>query len=234
VGAKEVDDAMVTVISLRGSALAEQAASWLAEPLWRRSFSLRSLLKMVASPAEAELAYAVVAELWGRDDAWVKDPVVAEAELLSWLEQGIEVTDDHLELVFGPDWRPVAVIVDHASRITPRLAERLAAALAVWRGDRSVWLRAERGASWVSQWCGPEVRAAAGAARRLVADARRIDGDLIPRGTWKHALVAIEAALVATVSWDLAGGEPYALVARDALLGPYRDVLGLGLWAGVR
>lgn len=225
---------MVTVISLRGSALAEQAASWLSEPGWRRSFSLRSLMRLVGSPAEAELAYAVAAELWGHDDAWAQDPLVGESELLSWLEQGVDVTDEHLELVFGPDWRPVMVIVEQASRVTPRVAERLAAALAVWRGDRAVWLRAERGATWVSQWCGPEVRVACAAAQRLVADARRHDGGLVPRSTWKHALLAFEAALVATVSWDLAGGEPYAPTARDALLGPYRDVLGLGLWAGVR
>jgi hypothetical protein len=158
-----------------------------------------------------------VAKAHGHGPDWNDDDATSEADVRAWLAEGIDVTDDDLAEVFGPQWRAVVSLVRRAATLTGDEAGRLRAAWGAAGG-------AAGGAAWVAAW-GAAGGAAGGAARVAAWGA-----------AWGAARVAAGGAAGgaagdaawAVVTWDLATGDgPYTEARRDLLIGPWVEVCGL-------
>ena len=99
-----------------------------------------------------------VAKAHGHGPDWNDDDATLEADVRAWLAEGIDVTDDDLAEVFGPQWRAVVSLVRRAATSTGDEAGRLRAA----RGGAAVGAAgdaaggaaggAARGAAWDAAW----------------------------------------------------------------------------------
>ena len=159
-----------------------------------------------------------VAKAHGHGPDWNDDDATLEADVRAWLAEGIDVTDDDLAEVFGPQWRAVVSLVRRAATSTGDEAGRLRAA----RGD------AARVAAWDA------ARDAAGGAARVAAwdaaggAAGGAAGDAAGGAAGGAARGAAWDAAWAVVTWDLATGDgPYTEARRDLLIGPWVEVCGL-------
>ena len=183
----------------------------------------------VPVPGDAYLIERV-ARASGHGPDWNDDDATSEADVRAWLAEGIDVTDDDLAEVFGPQWRAVVALVRRAATLTADEAERL--------------LRAARGAAGGAAWDaagGAAWGAAGGAARGAAWDAAwDAAGDAAGGAAWGAAwgaaggaawVAAWDAAgdaARAVVSWDLAVDDgPYTTAHRDLLIGPWVEVCGL-------
>jgi hypothetical protein len=172
-------------------------------------------------PGDAHLIERV-AKAHGHGPDWNDDDATSEADVRAWLAEGIDVTDDDLAEVFGPQWRAVVSLVRRAATLTVDEAGRLRAA----RG----------GAAWVAAWDAARV-AAWDAARVAAGDAAGGAAGVAARdAAWDAARVAAGGAAGgaawdaawAVVTWDLATGDgPYTEARRDLLIGPWVEVCGL-------
>ena len=155
----------------------------------------------VPVPGDAYLIERV-ARASGHGPDWNDDDATSEADVRAWLAEGIDVTDDDLAEVFGPQWRAVVALVRRAATLTADEAERLLRAARGAAGG-AAW-DAAGGAAWGAAW-----GAAGGAA-------------------WVAAWDAAGDAARAVVSWDLAVDDgPYTTAHRDLLIGPWVEVCGL-------
>ena len=168
-------------------------------------------------PGDAHLIERV-AKAHGHGPAWNDDDATSEADVRAWLAEGIDVTDDDLAEVFGPQWRAVVSLVRRAATLTGDEAGRLRAAGggaargAAWDAARDAAWVAARGAAW---------DVAGGAAWDAAGDAAR-------DAAWVAARGAAWDAAWAVVTWDLATGDgPYTEARRDLLIGPWVEVCGL-------
>ena len=154
-----------------------------------------------------------VAKAHGHGPDWNDDDATLEADVRAWLAEGIDVTDDDLAEVFGPQWRAVVSLVRRAATSTGDEAGRLRAArVAAWDAAGVAARDAARDAAW---------DAAGGAAVGAAGDAAGgVAGGAARGAAWDAAW--------AVVTWDLATGDgPYTEARRDLLIGPWVEVCGL-------
>jgi hypothetical protein len=131
--------------------------------------------------------------------------MTTEADVREWLGHGIDVTDDDLADVFGPQWRAVVSLVRRAATLTDHEAKRLVAA---WDAARVA------------------ARDAAQVAAQVAARVAARDAALV--AAWDAARDAAWDAARGVVTWDLATPDgTYTHAHRDLLIGPWRDVIGL-------
>ncbi len=88
-----------------------------------------------------------VAKAHGHGPDWNDDDATLEADVRAWLAEGIDVTDDDLAEVFGPQWRAVVSLVDAAGGAAGGAARGAA-------GDAAGGAAggAARGAAWDAAW----------------------------------------------------------------------------------
>ena len=171
-------------------------------------------------PGDAHLIEPV-AKAHGHGPDWNDDDATSEADVRAWLAEGIDVTDDDLAEVFGPQWRAVVSLVRRAATLTGDEAGRLRAAwdaawVAAWDAAGVAAGDAAGDAAWDAAWV------AAGVAAGVAAwDAARVAAGGAARGAAWDAAWAV-------VTWDLATGDgPYTEARRDLLIGPWVEVCGL-------
>ena len=142
-------------------------------------------------------------------DGW--DPVCDR------IAQGFDITDEMLEITFGPQWRAIARIVRQAASATPKQMRRLAAAWAAARAPaandaaRAAALAAANAAAWAAAWAAANDAARAAAANDAVRDAAN-----------DAAMAAARAACI----YDLIGQHDFTRRHYDTLIGPWLSVFG--------
>lgn len=118
-----------------------------------------------------------------------------------------EITDEMLEVTFGPQWEPVVALVRRAATLTADEAKRLDAALvAAWD--------AASDAAWAAAWAASR-DAARAAARVAASDAARV-----------AARDAASDAARALVVRDVIGQHGFTVDHYRTLTGPWATVIG--------
>lgn len=210
---------MVTVIGIDGGEL----VAVLDERGWTQGsydghegVCLHGAIRLCAPlPGDAAIIEAVASHQgWG--PRWNDDEDRTEAEVRALSARGIDITDEALAEVFGPQWQAVVSLVRRAAVLTVDEAQQLDAAGGV------AW-DAARAAARVAAWdvAGVAARAAAwdaawGAARDAAGGAAWAAGGAAWGAAW------------AVATWDLATPDgPYMIAHRDLLIAPWAAVCGL-------